>query len=157
MVQTMPGIVEVVETQISECSTVRLQFIRHNLDWPNALAPEKLSHEFQCCPLVSALLNQDVENFAFTIHGAPQIHLLAAYIHENFVDVPMIKGSRTAFTDAAGIGLSELQHPQTDRFIADVDSFLREKILNITVAHRKTKIEPNGLSNNVRMEAVAPI
>jgi hypothetical protein len=153
----MPGIVEVAETQISECSTVRLQFIRHDPDWPIALAPEKLSHEFQCCPLVSTLLNQDVENFAFTIHGAPQVHLLAADIHENFVDVPMIKGSRTAFTDPAGIGLSELQHPQTDRFIADVDSSLREKIFNITITHCETEIEPNGLSNNVRMEAVTPI
>ncbi len=147
----MTCIVEVVETQITKCSTVRLQLIRHDPDWPNALAPEKLSHEFQCSPLVSALLNQDVENFAFTIHGAPQVHLLAADIHENFVDVPMIKDC------PAGIGLSELQHPQTDRFIADVDSSLREKILNIPVAHRKTKIEPNGLSNNVRMEAVAPV
>ena len=57
----MSGIVEVAETQVSECSTVRLQFIRHNLEWPNALVPEELSHEFQCRPLVSALLNQDVE------------------------------------------------------------------------------------------------
>ena len=153
----MPCIVEVVETQITKCSTVRLQLIRHDPEWPNALAPEKLSHESQCRPLVSALLNQDVEHVAFAIHGAPQVHLLAADIHENFVDVPMIKGSRTAFTDSAGIGLSEFQHPQTNRLVADVDSSLREKILDIPVAHRETKIEPNGLSNNVGMEAVAPV
>ena len=153
----MPGIVEVAETQISECSTVRLQFIRHDPDWPIALAPEKLSHEFQCCPLVSTLLNQDVENFAFTIHGAPQVHLLAADIHENFVDVPMIKGSRTAFTDPAGIGLSEFQYPQTNRLVANVYPSLCEKILDIPIAHRETEIEPNGLSNDIGMEAVAAV
>ena len=155
IVQAMSGIVEVAETQVSECSTVRLQFIRHDLEWPNALVPEELSHEFQCRPLVSALLNQDVEYFAFTIHGAPQVHLLAADIHENFVDVPMIKDCRTAFADAAGVGLSEFQHPRTNRLVSDVDSSLREKILDIPVAHRETEIEPNGLSNNVGVEAVA--
>ena len=153
----MSGIVEVVETQISECSTVRLQLIRHDPDWPNALAPEKLSHEFQCRPLVPALLNQDVEHFAFAIHGAPQVHLLAADIHENLVDVPMIKDCRTAFADAAGVSLSEFQHPQTNRLVSDVDSSLREKILDIAKTHRETEIEPNGLSNNVGMEAVAPV
>ena len=67
----MPGIVEVTETQVSECSAVTLQLIRHDPDWSNALIPEQLSHEFQCGPLVSSLLNQDVEYFAFAIHGAP--------------------------------------------------------------------------------------
>ncbi len=97
----MPGIVDVTETQISECSAVRLQLILHVPGWSNALVPEELSHEFQCGPLVSALLNQDVEYFAFTIHGTPQVHLLASNIHENFVDVPAIMGCRTAFSDPA--------------------------------------------------------
>jgi hypothetical protein len=149
--------VEVAEAQVSECSTVRLQFIRHDLEWPNALVPEELSHEFQGGPFVSALLNQDVEYFAFTIHGAPQVHLLTTYVHENFVNIPMIKGSRTAFADSVGIGLSEFQHPQTNRLIGDIDFSLHEKILNIPASHRKTEIEPNGLSNNVGVEAVASI
>jgi len=153
----MPRIVEVTETQISECSTVRRKLIRHDPDRSNALVSEELSHEFQGRPLVPALLNQDVENFAFAIHGAPQVHLLAADVHENLVDVPMIKGSRTAFADPAGIGLPEFQHPQTNRLVSDVDASLREKILDIPGAHRKTEIEPNGLSNNVGMEAVAPV
>ena len=102
-------------------------------------------------------LNQDVEHFAFAIHGAPQLHLLTAEIHENFVDMPLVKGSWTAFADTAGVGLSEFQHPQTNRLIADVDSSVREKILNIPVAHRETEIEPNGLSNYVGVEAVASI
>jgi hypothetical protein len=153
----MSGFVVVTEAQISECCTVIFQLIRHDLHWPNTLVPEKLSHEFQCRLLVSALLNQDVEHFAFAIHGALQVHLLATDIHENLVDVPMIKGRRTADADATGIGLSEFQHPQANRLVGDIDPSLREKILNIPVAHRETEIEPNGLSNNVRMEAVAPV
>jgi len=46
------GIVEVAEKQLSGCSTVRLRFIRHDFEWPNALVPEELSHEFQCGPFV---------------------------------------------------------------------------------------------------------
>ncbi len=157
IVQTMPRIVEVTETQISECSTVRLQFVRHDPDWSNALVPEEFSHEFQCGPLVSAFLNQDVKHFSFTIHGAPQVHLLAAYGHKNFVYMPVIKSRRAAFADPVCIGLPEFQHPQTHRLIADVNSSLREKILDVPVAHRKTEIEPNGLSNDIGMEAVAPV
>jgi hypothetical protein len=153
----MSGIVEVAETQISKCCSIRLQFIRHDLRRTNALVPEEFSHESQCCPLVSALLNQDVEHFAFAIHGAPQVHLFAANINENFVDVPMIKDCREALADPAGVGLSKFQHPQTNRLIGDVDSSLREKILHILVAHRETEIEPNGLSNYVGVEAVASI
>ncbi len=114
-------------------------------------------HEFQCGPLVSALLNQDVKHFAFTIHGAPQVHLLAAYVHENFVDVPDAERGVTSFSDAAGIGLPEFQNPQTNRLIGDIDSSLGEKILNIPIAHREMEIEPNGLSNYVGVEAVAPV
>ena len=38
------------------------------------------------------------------MHGAPQVHVLATDIQENFVVVPIIKGYRTAFADPAGIG-----------------------------------------------------
>ena len=68
------------------------------------MVPEELSHEFQCRPLVSALLNQDVENFAFAIHGSPQVHLLAADGHENFVQVPDVERRVTALADPASIG-----------------------------------------------------
>ena len=47
IVHAMPGIVEVAVTQISECSAVNLQLIRHNPAWPNALVSEERSHEFQ--------------------------------------------------------------------------------------------------------------
>ncbi len=69
----------------------------------------------------------------------------------------MIKGCRTAVADPAGIGLSEFQHPQTNRLLADFDPSLCEKILNIPVAHRKPEIEPNGMLDNIRVKAVAPI
>ena len=37
------------------------------------------------------------------------------------------------------------------------DADLREKILDVPIAHRETEIEPNGLSNDVGMEAVAAV
>jgi hypothetical protein len=157
IVQAMSGIVEVAETQVSECSTVRLQLIRHDLEWLNALVPEELSHEFQCRALVSALLNQDVEYFAFTIHGAPQVHLLAADVHKNFVQVPDVECGVTALTDSASVGLSEFQHPQTHRLVADVNAAFSQQILDIAKTHRETKIEPNGSADNVGVKAVAPV
>ena len=69
----------------------------------------------------------------------------------------MIKGRRTAFADFSGIGLSKFQHPQSNRLVANVDPSLRENILNVPLAHRKTKMEPNGSFDNIRVETVAPI
>ena len=71
--------------------------------------------------------------------------------------VPDAERRVTAFADPAGIGLSEFQHPQTHRLVANVYPSLREKILDIPIAHRETEIEPNGLSNDVGMEAVATV
>ena len=122
-----------------------------------ALILQQFPHKLQGCPFIPAFLNQDVKYFAFAIHGAPQVHLFTADVYENFVEVPDVECRVTAFANSAGISLSEFQYPQTNRLIGDVDPSLREKILNIPVAHRETKIEPNGLSNYVGVEAVAAI
>jgi len=38
------------------------------------LASEKLAHQPQRCPAVAAALDQHVEDFAFVVDGAPEIH-----------------------------------------------------------------------------------
>ena len=161
----MTGIVDVIETQISKCRAVRLKFIRQYLCRTHALVFQQFPHKIQGSPLVPALLNQDVQHLALSINCPPQVHLLAANIHEDFVQVPDedfvqvpdIERGAAAFSDLVSIGASEFQHPQTNRFIADVNTTLGQQILDIPVAHRKAEVEPNGLLNDVRVKAVAPI
>jgi hypothetical protein len=153
----MPGIVKATETQVTERSTIGLQFVRHDLCRTHALVPQQFPHKSQCGPLVTALLNQDVENFALTINGSPKIHLLAADIYENFVQVPDVERRATAPANSAGKGLSEFQNPQTNRFVTDIDTALDEQVLYVSVAHGEAEVEPYGLPDNVRVKAVPSV
>jgi hypothetical protein len=122
-----------------------------------ALVLQQFPHEFQGSPFIPAFLNQDIRNRTLAINGSPQVHLLAADVYENFVQVPDVERRITAPADPAGIGLSEFQHPQTHRLVADINATFGQQILDITKTHRETKIKPNGLSYDVGMKAVAPV
>jgi hypothetical protein len=54
------------------------------------LVLEQLAHEFERCFLVSPGLYEDIEDFAFTVHGTPQIHAFAVDGNEHLVQVPSI-------------------------------------------------------------------
>tara|TARA_B100000315_G_scaffold209727_1_gene205635 strand:+ start:572 stop:946 length:375 start_codon:yes stop_codon:yes gene_type:complete len=123
----------------------------------HVLVLQQFPHKSQGSPLVSALLNQDVENCALTINGSPQVHLLAANIYENFVQMPDVERGATAFAYPTGIGWSEFQNPQPNRFVTDINTALREEIFDVTEAQGEAEVEPYGLPNNVGVKAVAPV
>jgi hypothetical protein len=63
--------------ELPEGSAVRAQHIRDHPFWREALLPHQFAHELDGSAPVSPALNQDVENLAFLIDGAPQIHPFA--------------------------------------------------------------------------------
>ena len=104
-----------------------------------------------------ALLNQDIENCALTINGSPQIHLPAADIYENFIQVPDVERGVTAFADPAGIGGTEFLNLQPHCFVADINTALGGEIFDVSEAHGEAEVEPNGLADNVGVKTVPPI
>lgn len=60
-------------------------------------------------------------------------------------------------SDPAGIGGTEFQNPQTNRFVTDINTALGEKIFYVTEAHGEAEVEPYGLPDNVGMKAVPSI
>ena len=81
----------------------------------------------------------------------------AADIYENFVQVPDVECGAPAFSEPAGIGWSEFQNPQTNRFVTDINTALREEIFDVTEAQGEAEVEPNGLPDSVGVKAVAPV
>src|SRR6267154_54128 len=99
-----------------------------------ALGPEELAHQPECCPLVAAALNQHVENLALVIDGAPQVHPLARDANDHLVEVPAIARTWAGPSKPAGKSRPELQHPAPHRFIGSLEASLGQWLLDVAVA-----------------------
>jgi hypothetical protein len=117
----------------------------------------KLSHGFQGSHPVPTGLNQYIQHFTFTIHRAPQIHMLTIDQNKHFVEMPAGAGSRSTSSEPAGICCFKLQHPAPDGLVLHVDPTLGEKILDIPNAQREPEIQQNCMLDNFRREAVSAI
>ncbi len=153
----MTHFMKVTEAQVTECSAVGLQLVRHDLCRTYTLFPQQFPHKSKGGPLVPALLDQDVKDLALTVNSAPQIHLLASNIHKDSVQVPDVERGIAAPADPASIGSSEFQHPQTDRLVNYINAAVRKKVLNIAITHRETEVEPYGFPDYVGMETMASV
>ena len=91
------------------------------------------------------------------VHGTPQVHLLAANIYENLVQVPDVERGFAAPANSTGKGWSKFQNPQPNRFVADINTALGEEIFYVTEAQGEAEVEPYGLSNNVGGKTVPSI
>ena len=61
------------DAEFSSRSSVRCEFVGRHPFGDAAIFLQKLAHEFQRSRLVSLGLNQDVEDFALGIDGAPEV------------------------------------------------------------------------------------
>src|ERR1700752_3794471 len=80
--------------EVPEGSTVGAQLIRDHLFWREPLLSHQLAHEPDGRAPVSLALNQDVEDLAFVIDGAPSIHPLARDPDDHLVEMPSIARPR---------------------------------------------------------------
>ena len=71
--------------------------------------------------------------------------------------MPPTVGFRPYCTQVLGNYWPEFKNPPTDRFIADHQSALSQKILNIPVAQREPEVEPDSMSDDVRWKSVAGV
>ena len=107
--------------------------------------------------LIAPLLDQDVQNDAVLVNGSPQPVTFATDLQRNFVQMPLVAGSHSSSTQPFRKCGSELGAPLANGLMADDDPTFREKILNVTKAEMKAEVQPDGVSNDLGREAVAPI
>ncbi len=133
---------------MAQRSAVRWQFVGDEGIRDEALVFEQLSHQFQCRSLVAPALNQDIQDLAFTIYCTPEVHALAIDQDKHLVQVPTPIRAGTQSPERAGIAQPELQRPAPDGLIGDVDTPLREQVLDVPIAQRKPEIEPHRMLDN---------
>jgi len=51
----------------------------------------------------------------------------------------------------------EFKNPPRSRFIADHQSALSQRILDISIAQREPEVDPDGMSDDVRWKSVAGV
>ena len=71
---------------------------------------------------ISSALDQNVENEAILIDGAPEPMLLAADRDDDLVQVPLIAANGRTLPNAIGIFAAEFLGPLTDGFVANADA-----------------------------------
>ena len=90
---------------------------------------------------VSAGLNQDIENEAILIDGAPKPVLLTGDRDDDFVHMPFVAASRRTLADLIGERLAELLPPLAHGFVGHANSTRRKHLLYHAKAERKSEVE----------------
>jgi hypothetical protein len=122
-----------------------------------SLVLQQLAHQAQGCILVAPGLNEYVEDLAFIIDGAPQIHLPTGNCDEDFVEMPSPSRCRAHGPQATRIDRAEVDHLSADRLMGDGYSALREKILDVSEAEREAQIQPDGMLDDRWRESIAAV
>jgi hypothetical protein len=82
--------------------------------------------------LITARLQQNIDDITILIHGPPKILLLAIDSDEEFVQIPGTTEASLVLLKMSGIVGSEFRAPPPDGFVRKNDSAFSQKIFHIT-------------------------
>src|SRR3954468_15760823 len=113
--------------------------------------------------LVAPALNEDIENEAFLIDGAPEPVLVAGDGDDDLIKVPFVAATGSPPTGAIGKFPAEFQAPLSavdllrSSTVADRDAARRQHLLDHAQAQREPEIEPHRVGDELCGEAIAGI
>src|SRR3954453_9457689 len=102
-----------------------------------ALALQQLGHQLDGRSASAPALDQDLEDFALVVDGAPKVHPLAADPDHHLVEVPLRSGTRAVLAQSPREHRPELDDPVSDGFVRDVETAFGEQLLDVAVALTK--------------------
>jgi hypothetical protein len=105
----------------------------------------------------ASALNQHIEDLAFVIDGAPQVHSPAGDPDHHLVEVPSIARAWPALPQVPPDHGAEFQHPAPHRLIGDIEPAFGEELLHVAVAQGEPEIKPNRMLDDRRREAMSAI
>ena len=107
------------------------------------------------CSGVAADLDDFVEHISVLIDGAREIALFAIDRDDDFVEMPDIAPARFLSFQPASIVQTKFHRPAPNGFVRDGDPPLEQQFFDQPQAERKSKIQPNGMGDDLRRKAVA--
>ena len=133
------------EGKQTDRGAVGAEFIGYNRRRREALLLQEFPHQPNCRPSVPAGLNQEIQDFALTVHGTPEIELPPSNYDDHLVQVPAFGRSWPPTLNPPRIGPTEFQDPSSNCLIREVETTLGKQVLNVPIAQRETAIEPDGM------------
>jgi hypothetical protein len=128
------------------------QLVGHEHPWHVLQALQKSPEEALRRVGITPGLNEDVENNAILVDGAPQIVLHALDPDEDFVHVPFVSRAAPAAAQAVGETRSEFLAPAPYCLIGDNNPALSQKQLNIPQTEAKDVVQPDSVANDLGRE-----
>ena len=104
---------------------------------------------------IPAVLNIHIDHIPVLIDGPQQIAQIASDPDKDLVDVEPVSEPRVLAPQAPSKLRSELDAPEADRFVADRNPPFRQQAFYISMAQRKSMIQPDGMADDVGWETVA--
>ncbi len=106
---------------------------------------------------ISSLLEQDIDRVPILIDRSPQVETLSPDGHEELVQMSDVAQLAFAISQPARIGGSELSAPVSNRLVGNDDPSLGQEILDVSQAEGKSVVEPDGMADDRRWEAVTGV
>jgi hypothetical protein len=105
------GPMAIGEAEFAGGQTVRGKLVSDDRFGVDALVAQQFPEELQGSRLVAALLDQHVQNLAFIVDGAPELHAPAADLYHDLNQMSARGGRRSAAAQGRRDGKSELVGP----------------------------------------------
>ncbi len=103
---------------------------------------------------ISLPLNEEVQNFAFIVHGAPEPIALPLDDDHHLIKVPVIAGPGSGAAQVSRDDGSKLQDPAANGLLGDVQTSFGEHLLHIAETQSESGIQPDRMADNFRWKAV---
>ncbi len=141
--------------ELSMCHAIASQLVRHYFPGFRLMILQHPLEKALGSLAVSSGLQKHIDYLSILVNRAPQIQLLAADLHEHFINEKCIAETWMPTLQTLGILRSKLVTPQANRFITDENTSFSQQIFYIPMTEIESMIEPNCILNNVRREPVA--
>jgi hypothetical protein len=145
------------KTQLCPRRTIRSKLVRDHHAWRRDGGFQELGHEPLRSAAISSTLDQDVENEAILVDGAPKPVGFSGNRNDDFIQMLFVAASRRPLADLIGEPFAELHRPLAHRLVGHADSARREHFLDHAKAQGKPKIEPDRMADDFRRKAMAAI
>jgi len=107
------------------------------------------------CNTITLGLKINIYYLTIFVDCSPQIMLLAIDLHEDFIDVEGIAVASVFSLQPFGMNGYEINAPESDGFVADLDTTFSQEIFDISIAQVESVVEPNCRGDDIKRESVA--
>jgi hypothetical protein len=98
--------------------------------------------------LIASFLHHDIQDHTICTYCPPEIKGLTVHLDIHFVEMPRIRGLRTATADLGRNGWAELVAPTADALVRNDDTPLEHQLLNAAMAEWEAKVQADALDDD---------